>query len=608
MKLRTRLLLALLPIAAVMLLLGGAAIRLTGELGELSSRILKDNYRSVLAAQRMKEAIERLDSAAAFRALGEEAKAAQQERPNFALFEEELKAQEGNITEPGEAEVTRELHARWEAWKERQRAFCELPLEARRARYFAEMEPAFAQVKLAAGKVLELNQAAMVRKSDEARSASARSVTLAALATLLALAAGIFTSGLLTQRALLPLGRLQAAVRRLAQGDLTARSAVAGEDEIALLSQEFDAMAQSLESYRRSSLGELLAAQQSSQAAIDSLPDPVIVLSAGSGISNVNEAANALLGVCAGGQGEEPLAAAPPAIRAVLEKVQRHVLSGKGPYVPRGFEESVRLDAEDGVHFLLPRAAPVRSEETGLLGVSVVLQDVTRLMRFDELKNDLVATVAHEFRTPLTSLRMAIHLCLEGLVGPLTPKQEEMLQAGRADCERLQGIVDDLLDLSRLQSGKAEVELQRKEAAALLEGAIEARRDEAARAQISLQREPSPPLPAVLADPERIALVLGNLVSNALRYAPEGSQIQLGAEEREGAVRFWVRDGGPGLSREHQQRVFDKFFRGPGAKGPGVGLGLYIAREIVQAHGGEIGVESAPGQGARFWFTLPIAR
>ena len=248
-------------------------------------------------------------------------------------------------------------------------------------------------------------------------------------------------------------------------------------------------------------------------------------------------------------------------------------------------------------------------ESDEVAGLSVVMQDVTRLRRFDELKNDLVATVAHEFRTPLTSLRMAIHLCVEETVGSLTPKQAELLFAAREDCERLQGIVDDLLDLSRIQAGRIEVNLRAVQSRALLDMTLEQHRSLARDKGVALAL--GAPLfdRAVLADSDRLHLVLGNLVTNAIRHTPAGGAVQLRtAPDKEGQVRFEVSDTGEGMDPKWFPMLFDRFFRIPGSKpGSGVGLGLYICKEIVEAHSGRIGVESEPGHGSVFWFTLPSA-
>jgi NtrC-family two-component system sensor histidine kinase KinB len=546
-SLRGKLLWALAPLALVLIALGTISVRGMTSLGEGAELILKDNYRSVLAAQRMKDALERID-----RGLAEP-----------RLFESELLTQEQNITEPGEAEATRELRAAWEKYKT-------YPQSA-----------VYDQVRAAADRVLLLNQDAMVLKSERARRAAQHTTALMIFATLIAFFIGLAASGALTTRLLRPLGVLSQAVRRLGEGDLQARAKVQAEDEIGSLAREFNTMAEHLAEYRRSSLGDLIQAQQAAQATIDSLPDPVLVLDRAGGVLNLNTAAEELF---KGG-----LEGAPPEVRAVIEKVRAHVMAGKGSYVPKGFEEAV---VAPGARQLLPRAAPLAADSGGL---TIVLQDVTRLMRFDELKNDLVATVAHELRTPLTSLRMAVHLCLEEAAGPLTEKQAELLHAAREDCERLQTIVDDLLDLSRMQSGRVEVSPVALSPKALVE---------AAAAETSAIVTVVEPILPVLADPERISLVLHNLLQNAARYS---EHVELRVEPEGTRVRFSVLDRGPGVPEEYRERIFDKFFRIPGAKGEGIGLGLYISREIVQAHGGEIGVDDAPGGGSRFWFTLPTA-
>ncbi|MBS1153058.1 MAG: sensory box histidine kinase, partial [Myxococcaceae bacterium] len=267
--------------------------------------------------------------------------------------------------------------------------------------------------------------------------------------------------------------------------------------------------------------------------------------------------------------------------------------------------EALRIEGADGPVFLLPRGSPVYNESAGIIGATVVLQDVTRLRRVDELKNDLVATVAHEFRTPLTSLRMAIHLCVELAAGPLTAKQLDLLVAAREDCERLQAIVDDLLDLSRIQSGSLELERRQVQLREWLDSALEPHRGAAEQRGVTISSEIEPFFDQVEIDPSRLALVLGNLVSNAIHYSPSGGSVEIKVSRQGRLGRFEVRDAGVGINPEHQKRIFERFFRVPGARPEGAGLGLAIAREIVEAHGGEIGVESQPGKGSCFWFTVP---
>lgn len=608
MTLRTKLLLAQVPLGLALALVCILSVMMLSFLGSHSQTILKDNYRSVLAAQRMKESIERLDSAALFLLAGQREKGLQQASVHRPLFEAELKAQEGNITESGEREITERLRT---FWTEYQEEFAQLTEtadpEVAKQFYFTELEPTFYKVKNAADEILALNQDAMVHKSENVRRTAERMNALIITAALGALLFGLLFSISLTRRLLRPLSVLSQTTRRIGEGDFTARAPIQGRDELAQLARDFNAMASHLDEYRRSSLGELLQVQQASQSAIDSLPDPVVVFGIEGDVRNVNRAAEALLGLVLESNTKDPLQNVDLAVRSVLERLRAHVLGGKGPYIPKGFEEAIRLPSPEGDRYLLPRATPVYEPQGGIVGATVVFQDVTRLRRFDELKNDLVATAAHEFRTPLTSLRMAIHLCLEQVVGPVTEKQADLLYAAREDCERLQAMVDDLLDLSRLEAGRIEMHPRPMAADSLVKAEIEAHRAAAAERGVQLSAHPSLAGDEVLVDPERIALVFSNLVTNAIRHTPGNGKIEVRARPTDGAVRFEVADTGEGILPEYQRRIFDKFFRVPGSASHGAGLGLSIAKEIVLGHGGEIGVESQPGQGSTFWFTLPRA-
>lgn len=606
MTLRLRLLLAQAPLVLALLFLGATAVITLARVGRAGQQVLEDNYRSVLATQRITEQLERMDSAALFIVAGERERGLTQQAMQRPSLETELGVQQGNITEPGEEEATQRLLTAWMKYREAFDAFLQAQdTEAARTHYFASLSPAFQEAKAAAASILALNQDAMVRKNDRLRQQSERVNTLMVLAVVAALGFGLVFTTSLVQRALRPVSVLSQAVRRLGQGDVEARAVVEGRDEISGLARDFNTMAERLAQYRKSSLGELLQAQAVSQAAIDSLPDPVLVLGAEGGLLNVNAAAEDVLHLRLD-EGGDALGRVEPEVRAVLERVRAHVVGGRGAYQPRGYEEAVRVEASpEGVRWLLPRGSPVHGEMGDVVGATLILQDVTRLRRFDELKNDLVATVAHEFRTPLTSLRMAIHLVAEGVVGQVTEKQADLLFAAREDCERLQGIVDDLLDLSRIQSGRLQLDVREVGTEELVEQALSAQRTLAEDRGVRLSQSLSPDAETVRVDPDRMQLVLGNLVGNGVKHTPHGGEVSVHVSREGPHVRFEVKDTGEGIPAQEQARIFEKFYRAPGAPAGGAGLGLSIARDIVQAHGGELGVVSTPGQGSTFWFTLP---
>lgn len=610
--------LTMAPLVVALASVGVVSGMVTGILARQPAHIWRDNYRSVLAAQRMKEGIERIHESALQELLGRE-EAAPSVATSMELFERELAVESDNITEPGEGEAVAKMRAHWTEFR---RIFAEFRattnLAARKEFAFATLNPAFKNVKQTADEILDINQDAMILKGQRTEQRAARFERILTVAVILASVLGLLASVSLTTRLLRPLGVVSAAVRRFGQGDLQARARVQGEDDIAQLAQEFNTMADHLERYRRSSLGELLQAQQASQAAIDGLPDPVLMLDAAGNLQGTNAAARTILGIDPDESGSSSFEKVDPGVRSLLDRVRAHVVGGRGAYSPKGFEEALRVPSPDGERIYVPRATPIYGENGSVAGAAVVLQDITRLFRFDELKNNLVATVAHEFRTPLTSLRMAIHLCTEEAVGPLTTKQADLMFAAREDCERLQTIVDDLLNLSRLESGGIDLQKRRVEPQSLVDLAIDVHGAAAKSQQITLRSEVFPGLPEAFADPDRLQLVFTNLISNALRYSPAGSEIVVralaetgpadaSAGNTNGHIRFEVCDQGPGIPVEHQEALFEKFFRVPGRPGGGAGLGLFIARGIVQAHAGRIGVSSEPGHGSIFWFTIPAA-
>lgn len=586
MNLRTKLLLAQLPLIVALVVIGGVAVATVFYLDDYFRAILHDNYRSVLAMQRIKEAVERLDSAALFRLAGHREEAETLIARFRGELDTELDVAERNITEPGEHEEVRHLRERWEEYACRLDAYRSIPARAEADPfYFTRLYPLFQEVKQLADRVLILNQEAMVAKNASVRLLANRMSLLMPLSTLLAVSLAVWLSFLLTRRLLRPLTILTQAARRLGTGDHTVRAHVAGRDEIARLAGAFNVMADHLERFRREALDEVRQAQNAARAVIDGLEDPVVVFDGHGKPILTNDAA-----------------VAAPDWLVLAGEARRKALAGG--QVARELTEAIAHG--DGQRWYLPRIARIVGagwDASGAAGMAVLFQEVTRWRRFDELSNNLAATVAHEFRTPLTSLHMAIHLCLDETVGRLEPTQEELLFTAREDCQRLQVLVNDLLDLSRIRSGHVAMRPRPVPARELLESTALAVQVMAAERGVTLEWGHAT-LGSVLADPERIGVVLSNLLSNALHHTPSGGRIALSAYNDAQVVRFEVRDTGEGVPEQYRERIFDRFFRVPGRTRQGTGLGLSICREIVMAHGGNIGVESRPGNGSIFWFTL----
>jgi NtrC-family two-component system sensor histidine kinase KinB len=291
----------------------------------------------------------------------------------------------------------------------------------------------------------------------------------------------------------------------------------------------------------------------------------------------------------------------PHLVQRAMDENRIVQLDENGRYIQQFFN--------DREYFFQPMAVPIPvgpgvQEPTG---TALIFEDVTQLREQQELKRGVVSTVSHQLRTPLTSLRMSVHLLLEECVGPLNEKQVELLMAAREESERLGDIIDELLDLSRIESGKTQLAPKPVSPQTLVREGIEAFLSEAKDKGVEIVNGAPDNLPEVMADPLRMHHVINNLLSNALRFTGAGGRVTLGASLEPGFVRFSVQDTGTGIPAEHLSHLFDQFYRVPGQEEKsGVGLGLAIVKETVQAHGGEVSAESETGKGSTFSFTLPL--
>ncbi|HEY2881738.1 MAG TPA: ATP-binding protein, partial [Pirellulales bacterium] len=338
-------------------------------------------------------------------------------------------------------------------------------------------------------------------------------------------------------------------------------------------------------------------------ATINSFPDPVLLVNENQEVELANPAARRLFGVMPVTEGKSLARWEPP---AALREPLLNSLQQQTDYLPHEFDKAISLRLADEARWFLPRIAPIRDVQGNVWGAVLVLQDITRFRLLDEVKTNLVATVSHELKTPLTSIRLALHLLLEESTGPLQPKQLELMLDARDNAERILVMINNLLDLARLEQAPGQLRLQPVRPNALLESLAEALRPRAAEQGIEVSLSAPANLPQVAIDRDQFQLALQNLTDNALRYTPHGGQIGLAAASVDGKVVFSISDTGQGIPAEYLNRVFEKYFRIPGvsARG-GSGLGLAIVREIVTAHGGTVDCESEPGKKTTFRILLP---
>jgi signal transduction histidine kinase len=606
--LRSKLTMGFLPLVIILIGLGLWAIAMFYRLGGNIDVILRENYRSVLAVERMKEGLERMDSAMAFGINAWDKRSQPQFDTNKAEFERQLAVEQGNVTVPGERELVDGLTREYHEYLELAAAYFGLQHAAPSERgefYFSRLLPKFDKLKTLENQILLLNQRNMEEMNETALRNASTSIRLMVGALLVAVVLAIASQRVLSRLILEPIMLVTGAARAVSQGNLNQVVPATTNDELGELAQTFNTMARTIREFREAGTVRLLRAQKTAQATIDSFPDPVIVLDPAGAVERANPAAQRLLQATPPEDGGVSPWTAPAPLRPHLEAV----LGGQGDYLPVSLDQALFLRDGNQDRYFLPKVLRIRSDSGELLGAAVSLLDVTKFQLVDQLKNDMISTVSHELKTPLTSLQMAVHLLLEEAVGPLTPKQIELLLTARQDSERLLAMINDLLDLTRIEQGQVALDIKPQRPGDLVRGAIERFSAQAADAGIELHSELPGDLPPVLVDRDRVEHVFDNLLSNALRHTDRGGKITLGARASDSEVKFEVEDTGHGIPEDSLPRVFDRFFRVPNGNRPGgAGLGLAIAREILAAHGGQIDVRSRVGEGTTFWFTLPATR
>lgn len=568
--------------------------------------MMQANYLSIELGQEMGVSLERQDAAVlSYLFLDNSSDAVAAFKENERAFLKNLARAEDNITEPGEEKLLKNLNAAYTAYLLKYTTLLQLDREKATPYYYSEMIPLLDTCKAATRELIAINQQGMLGRRNETEHMAAQATVSTSVTAGAAILAGLIIAVVISNRIIGPINNLIHKMKRIEEGDYSHQIPVVGDDEIAVLAKEYNIMAEQLRLYAQMNVEKIMQEKQKAEAVVEGISDGVIVTDRENRILLMNPAAEKELGVL------EQDALHRHFLETVKQEdifqaIQRTGSAGAGSKEP--FDIIVRK--EEHTHHYRITTNMIGDQEHGEIGVVTLLQDITRLKEIEQMKSDFVATVSHEFRTPLTSITMAAGLLLDGTAGEVSTKQRTLAESIQEDCDRLKNLVTELLDLSKIEAGIMQIDFKRSRIQDVFKVALKPFEKLTQEKGIRLRVEAEEELPMIRMDFNKMIWVVSNLVGNALRYTPDDGSGEICLKARVDAekMEISVSDNGSGIAEDQLERIFDKYVQitnGSGQAGS-AGLGLAISRQIVNAHGGEIHAESEPGRGSVFTVTLKL--
>jgi NtrC-family two-component system sensor histidine kinase KinB len=451
-------------------------------------------------------------------------------------------------------------------------------------------------------RLADLQQSSLDTLRNESSRGHEHALLIASLLGLVGLGVvliGYVTASGLARRFSQPIESLADAADRISHGDFNIIMPLTSIKEMSSLSRRFGLMAESLRQFKTSDVEALTSGQRRLQAVLDSIDDGLLILDREGRLEHLNPVALRQLGWAENSLGQRlGHALQRPELDTQLQRVL------EGGYLEQAPEDLV-IEAQGETRLLTYSLTPVSHSQGHIMGAVMVLRDVTEQRAFDRLRSEFVLRASHELRTPVTGMHMAFSLLCERLkFGPET-RERDLVKTVEDEMKRLLLLINDLLNFSRYQNGMQKLNLEQCDLNDLLAYSYQRFAGVALEQGVEMEYDVQPSLPNLRLDCLLIGRVLDNLVDNALRHSVEGGRIRLQARRHGERVILSVEDNGEGIAFGQQSRIFEPFVQ-VGRKKGGVGLGLALCKEIVQLHGGRIGVYSRPGMGTQFYFALPI--
>jgi len=557
-KLKTKIALGGIFLFALLILVGAVSFFYLNRLSEESKAIIKANYETLNYSREM---LNELDSL-------------QKNKNDLERFEKNLQLQESNITEPGEKELTTSLRKNFNILKEGTNDSLQL------------------LIRKDISKIMQINLQAIDKKNQAAQKSAEKAKTIITIILTVCILVGFTFIFNFPSLVASPIAKLTEAIKAIANKKYGERIHMDRKDEFGDLANAFNTMAERLDEYEHSNLSKILFEKRRAEAVINSLKDASIGIDNKGTVLFANQQALQLLNLKEQdiiGLIQEDIKRRNDLFRFLINEQNsipfKIVVDGKENYFTKEIIELVN--------------------ENQKAGQVIVLKNITPFKELDVAKTNFIATVSHELKTPLASSDFSLKLLEDERVGTLTPEQKELVQSLKEDNKRLLRILSELLDLSQVESGKIQLNLQPIQADILVRRAIESVQNVAKEKSISIKKELKETLPEIKVDTDKTVWVLNNFLTNAIRYSSRDSDVIIEVDKKKDSMQFSVKDFGKGIAPEYKDKIFDRYFRIPGTK-EGTGLGLAICKEFIEAQGGKIWVESEIGSGSRFGFSLPI--
>ncbi len=603
LRLKTKIRLVLLILFGVVTLLGMLGGYYVQRTSTTSILMMQENYQAIRYTKGMSQAVNDMIATMALENTSQSYRR-QELRKASDEFELYLNMQLKKVTEKEELELTDRLKNDYEIFRARLQQMAdtkEVPVDL-------FMQKQYIQDMLES--VYDLNEKMIHQRTAEATKIADRvtlgMVILGALFFVFAVIAMFYFPNYVAD----PIQSMTESIRQIARKNYSERIIIESTDEIGEMAKSFNLMAEKLEEYENSNMSQLVSEKKRTETIVSRMNEAIIGLDDNKNILFANPPALGLLGMLSEnliGRNARELSRQHPLLQGLLKEVLNNEVKASRTF------PAISIDKDGKRHYFDKDVLRIESHSDDpdgptSVGHVIILKNVTELKEQDLAKTNFMATLSHELKTPIAAIDMSVNLLEDERIGQLNPEQWDLTGTIRLNTSRILKMVNEILDISRIETGKLQLELEQVMPDFIVLRSLDNVKTFISEKSVGVIQQIEPDLPALNVDLHKTTAVMVNFLTNAVRYSPENGSIVISVKRLiNGSIQFSVADKGPGITEEEQRKLFQPYRRAAGDKTKGTGLGLAISKEFVEAHGGQIWVKSKVGKGSTFGFSLPVA-